>query len=475
MSRRTSARTPASASGRDKAGPSSASGRDKAGAFRRESLVAVFALAALQAGVCALALRAGFDHVSDDDFARVTIAQAFAHRPRLDPSATSWLPFPFWWTGTIMALFGRSLAVARVAQIVLASLAAATPYLALRSAGASRGASGFGAIAAIATPWALWLAAATVPEAFTASFAAAAAIGLGARPSETTTNRSLFVFALLLFCACLSRYEVWPVAAVLAPVLVVRAVRAESAHTSRRVLVACAVLAAIGPLAWMAWNLHAHASAIHFFHRVSTFKRNIGAGSTNTKTALLLYPNLLLAMRPELVLAATAGLATLRSPEMRARWLVPLVCAAAQIALLACGNVRDGAPAHHPERALLAPAALLAAFAVDAASMAVADLSRRGASGWVASVVACATILGAWLFGVAQSSEIPGNAPFEDRRPQLARGVELRRAGGPHLHIEPCAFEHFALLAAFEMPERANVQPRSGAPVGPECPHVEGR
>src|SRR5690348_6357356 len=87
------------------------------------------ALAAAHAGACVLALALRFDHVSDDDFSRVTIAQTFAVAPRLDPSGTSWLPFPFWWLGGAMIVFGRSLRVARAASVAFASAAFATPYL----------------------------------------------------------------------------------------------------------------------------------------------------------------------------------------------------------------------------------------------------------------------------------------------------------------------------------------------------------
>ncbi|MEO8796345.1 MAG: hypothetical protein ABI551_00540, partial [Polyangiaceae bacterium] len=54
-------------------------------------------------------LRLGFSHVSDDDYARAVISEQFAHAPSLDPSGTSWLPFPFWLTGSVMMVFGRSL------------------------------------------------------------------------------------------------------------------------------------------------------------------------------------------------------------------------------------------------------------------------------------------------------------------------------------------------------------------------------
>ena len=116
-------------------------GAAPAGAFAPQRALALdcAAVAGLYALACVLARAAGFDHVSDDDFSRVAIAQTFAHAPRLDPSGTSWLPFPFWVLGGAMAALGRSHAVANAVSIALASIAATTPYLALRFVGLPRG------------------------------------------------------------------------------------------------------------------------------------------------------------------------------------------------------------------------------------------------------------------------------------------------------------------------------------------------
>ena len=192
-------------------------------------------VAAVHALACVLVLALGFDHVSDDDFARVTIAQSFAHAPKLDPSGTSWLPFPFWALGSVMVVAGRSLAVARVASIAFASLAAVLPYVALRMTGASRRAAHRSRWRSrTLSPWSLWLGAATVPESFTASFTAAAAIALGSpRGPRLRAASTRSGFALALLAACLSRYEPWPVAAVLAIVLAVRGVRGAPGGTAK--------------------------------------------------------------------------------------------------------------------------------------------------------------------------------------------------------------------------------------------------
>ena len=78
----------------------------------RDALV-VAGVAALSVAAALLARKLGVLAISDDDFARAAIAEEFARTPRLDPSGTSWLPAPFWLTGAVMAVFGRSFAVAR--------------------------------------------------------------------------------------------------------------------------------------------------------------------------------------------------------------------------------------------------------------------------------------------------------------------------------------------------------------------------
>ena len=177
---------------------------------------------AIHVGATLAARAAGFDHVSDDDFARVTIAQAFAHAPRLDPSGTSWLPFPFWSLGLVMLVTGRALATAQGIAIALNGLALVAPYLALRFVGIARARALAGMALAYITPSAIWLGAATVPESFTASFVAAGAVLLGMAAPAPARRAPLVGGALLVLAATLSRYEAWPVAAVLAIACAVR-------------------------------------------------------------------------------------------------------------------------------------------------------------------------------------------------------------------------------------------------------------
>ena len=426
-----------------------------------------------------IVLALGFDHVSDDDFARVTIAQSFAHAPRLDPSGTSWLPFPFWMLGGAMAVFGRSLAVARVASIAFASLAATLPYLALRMTGSTTRRAGLALAFALTSPWSLWLGAATVPESVTASLAAAAVIALGTASGDRPSARARVGFALALLAACLSRYETWPIAAVLAVVMAVRAARALQGGYPREghdTLVVTLVVA--GPLLWIAWNMHAHGDALHFFQRVTRFKRALGEAPESTASALLLFPRLFVAMRPDAIAAAAAAIVAARTiaaarDELRRRWLVPLACVAAQLAFLAYGNARDGAPAHHSERALLGAAVITAAFAADVLGAAAEDaLARaRGLALGAAGLVTVAW-LATWTFA---RGDTPGAAAADDRRAQIAAGNALREEGATQLELTPCAYEHFALIAAFRAPERVTNRPSAGTPVSPSCPAVERR
>ena len=437
-------------------------------------------VAAGYAAACGIVLALGFDHISDDDFARVTIAQGFAHAPRLDPSGTSWLPFPFWALGSVMLVLGRSLAVARGASIAMASLAAVLPYLALRRSGVTRG-RGLASVGfAMLSPWSVWLGAATVPEAMVASLTAAAAIGLGAGAGAGRIG-----FAAVMLAACLSRYEAWPVAAVLAVVLGRRAWKERSAGS-----LACVALVAVGPLLWIAWNAYAHQDGLHFFARVSRFKRAIGEGSVDTARALLLYPRLLVTTRPDVILAVVCAavavwklLASQGADRsvLRARWGVPLACAGAQIAFLACANARDGAPAHHAERALLGATFILAAFAADVL-VAAAPLGWSRAR--APTIGVAALLLSVWAFTTLRAlGDPPGSGPTEDRAPQLARGRALRSDGAAELVITPCAYEHFALIAAYGAPEHVETRAATGAgagaprgePFSATCPAVERR
>src|SRR4029077_16705987 len=110
--------------------------------------------------------------------------------------------------------------------------------------------------------------------------------------------------AAALLAAGLSRYEGWPAcAALVIRCAVPRSPRGNApspghgARTARRV--SCALVALAGPALWMAWNAHAHGSALHFLARVSTFRRAIGAANVPVCDKLLDYPRALVEESPE--------------------------------------------------------------------------------------------------------------------------------------------------------------------------------
>ena len=103
---------------------------ERARADARRRAIDLALLFTAKAAIGAYVLRAGFSHVSDDDYARVVIAQSFAHAPSLDPSGTSWLPFPFWLNGVAMMLLGRSLDTARAIAFGLGVVSVTFPFAA---------------------------------------------------------------------------------------------------------------------------------------------------------------------------------------------------------------------------------------------------------------------------------------------------------------------------------------------------------
>ncbi len=420
---------------------------------------AALALAKLAVGAAVLYL--GFRHVSDDDYARVVISQQFAHAPRLDPSGTSWLPFPFWLEGTAMMIAGRSLGVARGVALVLGCATTAAFYLAMRAVGVGRIPALAATGGAMMLPWNAWLGAATVPDGWTGALLAASIVATGRASTRTWA-------AVGLLAASLSRYEAWPACAVGAAVCLLAARRAGDVRreTGR------AALALAGPALWMAWNAHAHGSPVHFLARVAAFRHAVGAASVPLSTKLLEYPLAFLHGSPEAVLLGCVGVAGVFDPRLRARWTVPAVAAAAILAFLVWGDVQDGAPTHHPARTLVATWWIAFGMGADAVQAAAARTSAgRGArTAWGVAAAACGVAWGASLPG--RWALAPGQGASERRDAQIARGAALRVEGARHAEIAPCAFEHFALLAAWGAPERAAILPSRHLAVTAACPGV---
>jgi hypothetical protein len=424
----------------------------------RVDLASLFALK-IAAG--AWVLGRGFSHVSDDDYSRVVIAEHFAHTPSFDPSGTSWLPFPFWANGTAMLLFGRSLAVAGAVAWIFGLASVAVSYFAMRGLGASRGAAWLAVALAMTTPWNAWLGVATVPEAFTAALIAAGAMTIA-------VPRARVFGAVALLVASLSRYEAWPVCAVFAAACLASLLRAPRGERTREGLALS--IALLGPCLWMAWNAHAHGSALHFLARVARFRRSLGV-EIPLSDRLSTYPRALVTGAPEIALIGLAG--WVGGSEVLARWRAPLAAMAALLLFLIYGDLHDGAPTHHPERALLACWWVLAGFGVDGAR---AFLFRhvRGRPKREAWAVAfgVAFAIGLAARTLERAGESPGRSLEESRDIQIERGLALRAIDAAHVTVVPCAYEHFALVAAFGAPERVTTEEPTHGEVTRACPRV---
>jgi hypothetical protein len=417
------------------------------------------ALAAAKLLVGAWVLHLGFTHVSDDDFSRVVISEQFAEAPWVDPSGTSWLPLPFWVEGMAMMATWRSLEVARAVALALGCAGVLVFYISQREVGVHRLSALAATGAAMVLPWNAWLGVASVPDGWTGALIAASALAVG-----RSTTRTWAVFGLL--AASLCRYEAWPACAVAAAICVWWSRRVGEARRTK------AAVALAGPVLWMAWNIYAHGSPVHFLARVAAFRHAVGAADAPLSAKLLDYPLALLHESPEAVVLGAVGLLGFFDRELRVRWSAPAVAAAAIFAFLVWGDVHDGAPTHHPARALGAIWWIAFGMGADA----VHALVARASEGRVLRVV-WAVVLGA--AGVAWGALLPGRwavapgeGPGERRDAQIARGVALREEGAEHAEITPCAYEHFALIAAWGEPERATILPSRHTPVTADCPEV---
>lgn len=403
------------------------------------------AVALARVAATGAALASGFRAVSDDDFARVVIAEQWARAPRWDASGTSWLPAPFWLDGAAMMGLGRSLGAARAASLLLGVTASVLVYVAARWLGEERGAAMAGAGIAAMFSWSALLGVATVPELPTAALTLLGIAALGATDEKDT--RRLWGAAALV-AATLARYEAWPVAAVFAAICAVDAARRRSGRAA-----AAAALALLGPAAWMAWNRVAHQDALHFLARVSAYKHALGGAEDGAAARLLAYPTAMVREEPSLLALAVLAAALVARREGGAglrgalsRYARPAAVIAAQIAALSLAMVKDGAPTHHPERALLTAWLLVA---VCGGALAVRG-TRPRALGWV--VLAGLTLLPALAVRLGHPDE-----RFAARRDEEAAGraaAALARPGEPVL-VEVADYGYLAVIAALGRPEDA--------------------
>jgi len=402
-------------------------------AKRDRKLAALAVIAKL--AVSALVLASGFVAVSDDDFARVVIAQRFAQAPALDPTGTSWLPLPFWLYGTAFAAFGPDLAVARALGVLLGALSILAVFQAARWLGAGRLGALAGALAAATLPWSAWLGAATLPEAPTAGLLV---LGMASLGSEDVRRRTIGAGAVAL--ACLARYEAWPVAAAFA---------AFTALDARRRSPALFGAAGLGVLPIGLWLLHGavrHDDALFFWKRVAGYKQALGGTGGTALRALDPFLELF-ASAPWVWLASPVLFVVGRqAPESLAplrRYLRGAVSCLLLVSFLSIGELGGGAPTHHAERVLL-PVWYFACIAMGHALEAVTRERRREPLFWGGVTLVA-------LLHLA-SGRVAGPRDFARRDAELDIGDAARRVGAPALVVDTPDFGYFAVLAAFGRP-----------------------
>lgn len=324
------------------------------------SLLAASACMLVAASAIQAVRSAGFLAVSDDDYARVVIAQEFARDPALDPTKTSWLPLPFWVLGAAMKTFGTTLTTARSVTLVVNAVCSGLLFALGRGLGWDIGLSCLVTLACCLLPSALWLGAATIPEFSTAALIATGSLSLLSPPS----SKYRLLGAAAICVASASRYEAWPVALGIAgwngrDTFAKTAQRWTMQHST---LVAGLVSLSFPGLWMIHGHLH-HGDALFFVARVSHYHQALGLALPTIAELALGYPRALLSVEPWVVAGSVVALASatigrraradqehVGSKGARARVLGILVL---QLAVLVFGAAQGGAPTHHPERALL--------------------------------------------------------------------------------------------------------------------------
>ena len=393
-------------------------------------------LVLLKLAVTKAVLATGFRAVSDDDYARVAIAQRFADAPNIDPTGTSWLPFPFYLYGVAFRVFGNSLGVAAVTAALLGVVSTLLCWCAARLLGFSRGSAFAGAAICAALPYSAYLGAAPVPEAPCAGlivFAAATLVHSGAL-------RLLGVGAL--FAACSSRYEAWGVA------LLFAAVSGWDWYRTRDRVFGVAALGALAfPVLWLLHGIVRHGDALFFVARVSAYRAALGPQDALVER-LVRTPRALLFEEPVLS-AAFVGLivvALLRRIENAPKPRFALVVFG--VALLTwLGDVRGSAPTHHAGRALLAAWFAMALLSVELYSRALPCPLRR--------TLALPVLGVALLVGTRRSHAL--SATFVDRNDAVSIGTAARNRGVQRLAIDSDDYAFFAIEAAFGHPSQTLV------------------
>lgn len=414
-------------------------------------------------------LATGFRAVSDDDYARAVIAQAWSASPRLDPSGTSWLPLPFWVTGLAMRVFGPSLDVARAVAFVLGLASSALFFVAARRITGQTSHALASAVAATVFPWSAWLGVAMVPELPTTALCLFACATLAMQGGGEPRERLLGACAL--FAATLSRYEAWPVAMAFSAFTLFDGVRSER---HRPLLLTAAALSLLAPLLWVLWNAHAHGDALHFVARVVSYRRAWVARAGAVTELVPYYPLAIVrAQGPFLVAIAVGGVICWlrlrgRLPTIVASWSRPLVVTAVQLLALAVALARDGAPTHDHERAVLLALVTVAMVAGHFLGLFLCEGRFEFALALAFAALAAHLVQGG-------RSPVPVRPRFDARLDQerIGRHVASTALPGERLLVEVEDYGHLAVIAAFGRPDAA-VPDRSIDPRGMPAPSSFG-
>ncbi|MFM2420405.1 MAG: hypothetical protein RL385_5128 [Pseudomonadota bacterium] len=330
-------------------------------------LLLVLLLAGATLALIAVARAHGLVALSDDDYARIVIAERQSLAPQLDPSGTSWLPLPFWIYGAwlrVTAAFGVApLAGARLLPWGLGPACAVLIFSATRLSGAAPRQAFAGALLAMSTPELSQHAGLCGPELLAASLIGLSLAARGASLCAPDLRSAVRLGHLAAFASCLaslSRYEAWPVAALVA-VLGLRNRLLSWQQRLRELGIALS-----GCAGWMLHNALVHDDPLHFVARVSAYSRSLGT-SFSPSAVLAEYTHTLVFSRAVLVLAAAVAVhRVLGGAQLRKRLFPMLLGLGSVLVFLLGGALRGGVPTHHVERALIPVFLLLAVIACHA-------------------------------------------------------------------------------------------------------------
>jgi len=411
---------------------------------------------AAQLALCALVRMGGLCAISDDDYARVVIAQEFAHSPSWDPAGTSWLPLPFWVTGGALMIGDASLDQARLISLILSCLSAVTLYFSAALLGCRGYFRVIAAVGAASIPYAAFLAIATVPE-----YPTAAAIVFGAsslyrsqQGVEVPDSRLRVLGALIVAGATASRYEAWPAALAVSAWNFWDFIQLKRQGRSPRIwLLVSAVVASCFLIIWPIHGAVNHDHAFFFVNRVVDYKVALGEASSSLLSSALVYPLALILQEPELILATVLGSAGIflarRGTATLSALLRPWSVIGMLVLVLIVSAIRGGAPTHHPERALLSFWLMLA--------LSFAQLLSNNPP--LVIRASSLALLGAVLGVSLRWQGFSPREPFTQRKAEEAMGRKLDSLLGQEAQVAilPPDFGYFAVMSAAGTPARFKV------------------